>query len=121
MQRFPTGLPRHIGVPRITMIIIIIIKRVRLRSYQELSHWLRAFKILKSLHQLSTNIKKYFPSLDISSMDWVRNPFMDSAILPFLNPIFVKQHFKHILINLINIVLFLTKLGNRKNKKHSSL
>lgn len=35
--------------------------------------------ILKSLHLLYENIKKYFPSLDVSSMDWVRNPFIDSA------------------------------------------
>ncbi|KAL4107274.1 hypothetical protein QTP88_017647 [Uroleucon formosanum] len=35
--------------------------------------------ILKSLHLLYENIKKYFPSLDVSSMDWVRNPFIYSA------------------------------------------
>lgn len=35
--------------------------------------------ILKSLRLLDDNIKKYFPSLDVSSMDWVRNPFIDSA------------------------------------------
>lgn len=35
--------------------------------------------ILKSLRQLDNNINKYFPSLDVSSMDWVRNPFVDSA------------------------------------------
>jgi hypothetical protein len=35
--------------------------------------------ILKSLHLPYENIKKYFPSLDVSSMDLVRNPFIDSA------------------------------------------
>lgn len=35
--------------------------------------------ILRSLRLLEENIKKYFPSLDVSSMDWVRNPFIDSA------------------------------------------
>ncbi|KAF0749677.1 zinc finger BED domain-containing protein 5-like [Aphis craccivora] len=35
--------------------------------------------ILKSLHLLHENIKKYFPSLDVSSLDWVKNPFIDSA------------------------------------------
>jgi len=35
--------------------------------------------ILKSLHLFYENIKKYFPSLDVSSMYWVRNPFIDSA------------------------------------------
>jgi len=35
--------------------------------------------ILKSLHLLYENIKKYFPSLGVSSMDWVRNPFINSA------------------------------------------
>lgn len=35
--------------------------------------------ILKSLRLLNLNIKKYFPSLDVSSIDWVRNPFVDSA------------------------------------------
>jgi len=35
--------------------------------------------ILKSLHLLYENIKKYFPSLDVSSMGWVRNAFIDSA------------------------------------------
>lgn len=35
--------------------------------------------ILNSLRLLYKNIKKYFPSLDVSSMDWVRNSFIDSA------------------------------------------
>jgi len=35
--------------------------------------------MFKSLRLLYKNIKKYFPSLDFSSMDWVKNPFIDSA------------------------------------------
>lgn len=35
--------------------------------------------ILQSLRLLEENIKKYFSSLDISSMDWVRNPFIETA------------------------------------------
>lgn len=35
--------------------------------------------ILKSLRLFEENIKKYFPSLDISSLDWVRNPFIETA------------------------------------------
>ncbi|XP_063785805.1 zinc finger BED domain-containing protein 5-like [Pseudophryne corroboree] len=35
--------------------------------------------ILQSLLLLSNNIDKYFPSLDISSLDWVRDPFVPSA------------------------------------------
>lgn len=35
--------------------------------------------ILESLTLLETNIEKYFPSLDISSLDWVRNPFVLNA------------------------------------------
>jgi hypothetical protein len=34
---------------------------------------------LKCLRLLYENIKKYFLSLDVSSMDWVRNSFIDSA------------------------------------------
>lgn len=35
--------------------------------------------ISRSLRLLEENIKKYFPSLDVSTMDWVRNPFINSA------------------------------------------
>jgi hypothetical protein len=34
---------------------------------------------LKSIRQLEDNIKQYFPSLDVSSMDWVRDPFIECA------------------------------------------
>lgn len=33
--------------------------------------------VLKSLRMLYENIKTYFPSLDVSSMDWMRIPFID--------------------------------------------
>lgn len=33
--------------------------------------------IVESLNLLSENIAKYFPSLDTSGFDWVRNPFID--------------------------------------------
>lgn len=35
--------------------------------------------ILQSLSLLETNIEKYFPSLLISSLDWVRDPFVRRA------------------------------------------
>lgn len=41
--------------------------------------------ILQSLSLLSKNIEKYFPSLGVSSLDWVRDPFVlnacESAVL----------------------------------------
>lgn len=33
----------------------------------------------KSLGLFESNIEKYFPSLDVSSIDWVRNPFNNSV------------------------------------------
>ncbi|KAL4122684.1 hypothetical protein QTP88_014969 [Uroleucon formosanum] len=63
----------HLGVPRNFMTIN---KRFRkISSYECRMKYL----ILKSLHLLYENIKKYLPSLDVSSTDWVRNPFIDSA------------------------------------------
>ena len=35
--------------------------------------------ILQTLSLLSKNVEKYFPSLDVSSLDWVRDPFTINA------------------------------------------
>jgi hypothetical protein len=43
-------------------------KSCRLEKYLDL--------ILQSLSLLSKNTEKYFPSLDVSSLDWVRDPLV---------------------------------------------